>query len=370
MTFWVVALVGSMLLAACGDGGDDPLRPPAGEEADPLPTTPTPRGDTGEQSTGEPLPADRWTEFTVAPSPASEVAAAAFGGQVWVAGGLTEQGEAAATVQIFDPTTDSWSTGPQLPEPVHHAALVSTGDTLYLLGGYAGSGFDAPTAAVRRLDITTGQWTDGPPLPEARAAGAAAWDGERLVYGGGVGPGGLTDDVVALTADEWTSLGQLSQAREHLAAAGDGSGRVWFLAGRTGGLDTNVGTVDLVEGDEIRALGQVPTPRGGVAAFWAPATGACVVGGEQPHGTFADVECIDADGTVTVLPPLNVARHGLGATVVGDLAYVVLGGREPGLSASGVTEGLRLPGAASGRVSSMAPTESPRPRRLRRVPSA
>lgn len=359
------ALVVCLLLAACGDGGEEPLRPPAGEEADPLPTNPvTPERD---QSTGQPLSDDRWTDFSDAPTPVSEVAAAPFGGQVWAAGGLTEQGDATATVQIFDPTSDSWSAGPELPEAVHHAALVSTGDTLYLVGGYVGSGFASPTAAVRRLDATTGQWTDGPPLPEARAAGAAAWDGERLVYGGGVGPDGLVGDVLALTGDEWREVGQLSDAREHLAAAGDGSGRVWFLAGRTGGLDTNLGTVDLVERDDVSPLGQVPTPRGGVAGFWAPGVGACVAGGEEPDGTFADVECVDADGRVTILPALNASRHGLGAGVVGDIAYVLLGGREPGLSASGIAEGIRLPAEGGEEVSSTASTGS---RWLRRPPRA
>jgi hypothetical protein len=46
---------------------------------------------------------------------------------------------------------------------------------------------------------------------------------------------------------------------------------------------------------------------------------------------------------VTVLPDLGVARHGVGAAVVGGSAYVVLGGRQPGLFTSDVTERLPLP---------------------------
>lgn len=338
-TTGALLLMGAVLLTACDDGPDS-SPPPAGEEPQTSPTATQPGGG----DAGEPLSDDSWTELESAPTPLSEVAAASFGGQVWTAGGFTEQGQAAATVQIFDPAFGTWAAGPNLPEPVHHAALVSTGDALYLLGGYVGSGFSEPTAAVRRLDAASGQWTDGPPLPEARAAGAAAWDGERLVYGGGVGPAGLAGDVVALDGEQWVEIGELSRAREHLGVASDGQGRVWFLAGRTGGLDTNLGTVDLVEGGAVRPLGDVPTPRGGVAAFWAPAAGACVVGGEEPDGTFADVECVDADGAVTVLPAVNAARHGLGAAVVEGSAYVVLGGREPGLSVSGVAEALRLGG--------------------------
>lgn len=327
-----------LLLTACGNG-PEPLQPPAGEEADPLPTDPrTPQSDGGD----EPLPADEWTSLPDAPTAASEVAAAAFGGQLWVVGGLTDDGNATRTVQVFDPAFETWEQGPDLPQGLHHAALVSTGESLYVVGGYVGSGFDMPTGAVRRLDTESGAWQTETPLPSPRGAGAAAWDGERIVYGGGVGTAGLLGDVVAFDGEEWTRIGMLAEPREHLAAASDGAGRVWFLAGRTGGLDTNLGTVDLVDGDEVTAIGEVPTPRGGVAAFWSPLTGACVVGGEEPDGTFADVECIDADGQTETLPSLRQARHGVGAAVADGMAYVLLGGPEPGLSTSATTEALRL----------------------------
>lgn len=323
-------LVAVLALAGCGgEDRDDSIVGPE-DLTDPPEETP------------EREEAARWAQLAEAPVALTEVAAAGFGGQVWTAGGLDESGAAVALVQVFDPAFGTWENGPDLPEAVHHATLVSSGDGLYLLGGYVGSGFDQPTAAVRRLDVGTGEWTDATDLPSARAAGAAAWDGRRLVYGGGVGPDGLSGDVVALVEGAWEPVGQLSRAREHLAAASDGRGRTWFLAGRTGGLDSNLGTVDLVEGAQVTALPDVPTPRGGVAAFWSPATGACVVGGERPGGTFADVECLGPDGETTMLPPLSQPRHGLGAAVVEGAAYVVLGGPDPGLSVSAAAESLRL----------------------------
>jgi len=329
-----------LLLAGCGSADD----PAPDEETSPLPGDPSPAPSPGQGGGGDrALPAEQWTALPEAPQALSEVAAAAFGGQLWTAGGLTAGGDASGAVQIFDPAFATWDAGPELPEPVHHAALVSSGAELYLLGGYVGSGFDTPTAAVHRLDPASGQWALGPSLPDARAAGAAVWDGDRIVYGGGVGGGGPAGEVFALEGERWVTVGALSEPREHLAAAADGQGRVWFLAGRTGGLDTNLGTVDLVEGDAVSRIGEVPTPRGGVAGFWSPGTGACVVGGESPEGTFADVECVDVDGEVLVLPALGQARHGLGAAVVEGIAYAALGGTEPGLSVSGTVEGLRLP---------------------------
>jgi non-specific serine/threonine protein kinase len=286
-----------------------------------------------------------WQSGPDAPLALTEVAAAALDGVIWIAGGLTADGTASDRTFALDVASGTWSETPALPEPVHHAALVSDGETLWLLGGYTGDGFDTPTDAVRTIVPATGAaaWSDGPPLPEPRAAGAAAWDGSRIVYGGGVGPGVLSELVFAGGPDGFEPIARLSLPREHLAATSDGEGRTWFLGGRTGGLEGNLGRVDVVEGDELDEAGDLPTPRGGVAAFHWPAAGACLVGGESVDGTNPQVECVAADGTITALPDLTAPRHGLGAAVVDGVAYSLLGGPEPGLFASPTVERLELP---------------------------
>jgi hypothetical protein len=309
-----------------------------------------------------PAVAGPWTAVAAAPIELLEVGVAAHHGKIWVAGGLRLDG-ASDRVLVLDPLTVTWTEGPRLPEAVHHAALVSTENALVLIGGYLGDSLGTATAAVRRLDDGTNAWTDEPPLPDTRAAGAAAFDGARIVYAGGVKPGGIANEVFARragaaaagsrgvggpgslggTAVAWQRIGRLPVAREHLAAASDGAGRTFFLGGRVGGLDRNLATVDLVEGESARTLGDLPTKRGGVAAFWWPSLGACLVGGESPGGANAQVECMAADGKLTRLPDLPTARHGVGAAVIDGTAYVVLGGRQPGLFVSDVTESLRLP---------------------------
>lgn len=342
-------------------GSTDTPGPPDGRHdgvagASPSPTaaTATPGDDgsgTGTGATPAPqrtLSPTAWTELARAPTALTEVGATGFGGRVWTAGGFDTDGQAVTTVQVYDPTFDVWVSGPPLPEAVHHAALVADGASLYLVGGYTGPSFREPTGAVRVLEADTGQWADAPALPAPRAAGAAVWDGQRLVYAGGVGPDGLAGEVFALApgAAAWQAIGTLATPREHLAGASDGAGRAWFLAGRTGGLDTNQASVEIVEGASVRVVGDLPTARGGVAGFYAPGAGGCAVGGEGPAGTFAEVECIDADGAVTTLPGLGQARHGLGAAVVEGVAYAVLGGPEPGLFVSDATEALPLEPAA------------------------
>lgn len=282
------------------------------------------------------MPGGAWSLRAQAPLALTEVAAAPIAGQIWVAGGLNSQGQAEGSVQVYGPAHNAWTAGPALPEPVHHAALVSADNGLYLIGGYVGSSFRQPTAAVRRFDPATLRWVDAASLPEPRAAGAVAWDGKRIVYGGGVGPGGLAGEVYALEGGAWRSVGELSRPREHLGAASDGQGRVWFLGGREGSLERNLATVDLLEGGQVRALGQLPTARGGVAAFWSSATGACLVGGEEPTGTLGVVECIDPNGAVVVLPSLGTPRHGLGAAVVDGVS--------PTCSSADLVQVCRSPG--------------------------
>ena len=285
-----------------------------------------------------------WERSADAPAALTEVAAAVLDDRIWVAGGLTAEGAGSAEVFFYEPVDDSWTEGPDLPAPVHHSALVSDGASLWLVGGYAGNGFDAPTADVWRLDSSAAEgWVADEPLPEPRGAGAAAWDGSRIVYAGGVGPDGVSGAVFAFEDGAWGQVARLAKPREHLAATSDGQRAVFVVGGRVGGLDANLPTADLIEGDTAMEIGELPTPRGGVAAFSWPALGACLVGGESPGGTNAQVECIDRDGDVSVLPPLGEPRHGLGAAVVDGVAYVLLGGDQPGLFVSPTVESLELP---------------------------
>ena len=285
-------------------------------------------------------PTAAWEPRADAPFARLEMAVAAHEGVIWLAGGLDAFGAALTDVDIYDPATDTWSDGPELPVSLHHTALVSTGDDLLVVGGYLGSS-NTPTDGVLRLTASGDAWETGPPLPGTRGAGAAAWDGARVVYGGGVSTT-VEEDVFALEDDEWRMIGELQINREHLAAASDGEGRTWFLGGRQGSFETNLSLVDLVDGDEVSPAGELPTPRGGVAAFWAPTVGACLSGGEATAGAFDVVECIDAEGTVTTLPVMSARRHGHGAAVVDGVAYAVLGGPSPGLAVSSSIEALAL----------------------------
>jgi non-specific serine/threonine protein kinase len=337
-----LALLALAILSACTATPAPTPGESAGAEPDESASASTSSGGASSAPSQPPLVADAWEVLPDAPFARLEMAVAAHDGRIWLAGGLSPLGEALIDVDILDPSTGEWSEGPSLPSPLHHAALVSDGDRLVLLGGYQGSDFNRPTDLVLVLADGAESWEPVAPLPEARAAGAAAWDGDRVVYAGGVGPQGVAADVHALESDAWVRIGSMAQVREHLAATSDGDGRVWLLGGRVGSLSTNLGQVELVEGDAISDIGDLPTPRGGVAAFHDQSLGACLTGGEATDRAFTTVECIDAGGAVETLPELNEPHHGHGAAVVDGIAYVVLGGPEPTLSAASTLETLAL----------------------------
>lgn len=281
-----------------------------------------------------------WERAADAPEKLGEIGAAVFKGQIWTAGGFTADQNPTTMVLIFDPATNSWQTGPKVPVAVHHPSMVAAGDKLYLIGGYVNH--DA-TANVWVLDPSGQSWVAGPPLPEKRAAGAAAWDGKRIVFGGGTFVEGQPrGDVFALENDTWRRLGAFSKAREHLGAATDGNGTVWFLAGRN--TVSPQPDNDVVRGDNVTPTTPMPIARGGVAGFYAGEThGGCVAGGEDLQGTYHEVQCVNAKGETSSLPNLGSPRHGIGAAVVDNTAYVLLGGTKPGLvEMTSIIEKLRL----------------------------
>ncbi|KAK7101585.1 uncharacterized protein [Littorina saxatilis] len=61
-----------------------------------------------------------------------------FRGKLWVMGGFLEQGDdniVLASVECYDPRTNSWQMKKPLPSPRCHASVCEVADTLYLVGG-------------------------------------------------------------------------------------------------------------------------------------------------------------------------------------------------------------------------------------------
>ena len=204
-----------------------------------------------------------------------------------------------------------------------------------------------PTNAVRRLDDGAKAWVDGVPLPEARAAGGAAYDGKRIVYAGGVKADGVASEVFAFAPGDgaWTPAGRLPTAREHLAVTTDGAGKTFVLGGRVGGLDKNLGHRRRHREHRRRAHDR----RAADGARWC--RGVLVAGVGRVPGRRRVTRRHEPAGRVhrprrDPRASCRISAWRVTASVpavIDGAAYVVLGGRQPGLFASDVTEKITLP---------------------------
>ncbi|MGH3442675.1 MAG: Kelch repeat-containing protein, partial [Nitriliruptorales bacterium] len=293
---------------------------------------------------GSPFAEDlAWEALPPVPTPRTEVAAAATDERIYVIGGFVEGGATTPLVEVYDVESRTWSRGPDLPVAVNHAMAAAREDDVVVAGGYLGPGLANPTNRVFRL--AGDGWEEMEPMPGPRAAGGAAFVGRRLHVVAGIGEGGLAADMFVLAADaaRW-SAAPGPTPREHLGVAAPG-GSLTAVAGRTGGMASNLAVVERYDPDARRweALPDLPTPRGGLAATATDDGLLVAVGGEQPGGTFAEVEVFDLlTERWSTLPDLPTPRHGLGVVAVGNTVHVLAGGPEPGYAFSDAHEAIEL----------------------------
>jgi non-specific serine/threonine protein kinase len=281
-----------------------------------------------------------WRLLADAPTGRTEVAAAADGGYVWVAGGFGRDGATLATVERYDLARDRWERGPDLPVAVNHAMAATLDGSVYVVGGYQADG----AVGRRAFRLQAGRWAPVAELPEGRAAGVAvALDG-RLFVAAGVGPHGLAGRMLVYDpgGDRWTAAPGPPTPREHLGGAGF-AGRLYALGGRARGQG-NFGAAEAFDPRSGRweALPDLPTRRGGLAAA-ATANGFVVAVGGEGEATFEQAEAFDVRaGQWRALPPLPTPRHGLGVVGVGTVLYALAGGPRPGLHVSTAGEAIDL----------------------------
>ena len=147
-------------------------------------------------------------------------------GRIWVAGGLTDAQNATAKTEFYDPTVGTWSAGPALPVPLHHAMMVSYQGTVWVIGGFQPRGGEiigVASARVLHLNQAQTAWVEGPALHHARGAGAAAVVGNKIVVAGGRTAGTSPAEVVA---HRGFRRHQLARRRRHSGSGGSPGGRV------------------------------------------------------------------------------------------------------------------------------------------------
>ncbi|MCB0996072.1 MAG: PKD domain-containing protein, partial [Acidimicrobiales bacterium] len=282
-----------------------------------------------------------WTQLPATVSFArDESSVAAVDGMLYLLGG-----RGIAPVEIYDPSTDTWTTGAAPPIELNHFQAVAHGGLIYVIGAMTGAfPNETPVPNVYVYDPANDTWTQGPTIPAARRRGsAAAVSADGLIYVlGGVTQGHVDGtvgwvDTFDPATGTWAALGaDLPHPRDHAVAAVVGT-HLYVLSGRTtgpgiglfGGAVPEVDVMSLASGTWSSLANDIPTPRSG-AAIGVIGTEMLVVGGESDAQTEAhsEVEALDAaTGNWRTLAPLPAGqdRHGTGGAVIGCQLYVVSG---------------------------------------------
>ena len=79
------------------------------------------------------------------------VASAVLNGKLYAIGGI-----GLSSVEIYDPSTESWSAGVALPSEVRYGTAITTNGMIYLIGGRNSS--DQNINQVLCFDPSTNQW--------------------------------------------------------------------------------------------------------------------------------------------------------------------------------------------------------------------
>ena len=312
--------------------------------------------------------AQTWSRVADASLARQEIYPAVLDGKIYVAGGILSAAPGFTDLfECYDAATDSWTTLTALPDGRHHIALAAAGGKIYGIGGFSGTMPDwRAHASVFVYDPKAERWTSGPSLPQARAEGVVASIGEKIYFVGGRVPTSAEAKHISEHADtsraealdlhsgRWTRIADAPSARNSAAGAVIGN-KLYVVGGRQmvaqadgRSRPVNVATLEVYDPATDRWETRTPMPlaQGGLAAA-AHDGKLYVFGGEQfvPQAkVFGESWVYDpALDRWSALPAMATPRHGHGAAVVGKRIYLMGGAEKVGVAASAVHEALEIP---------------------------
>jgi N-acetylneuraminic acid mutarotase len=187
--------------------------------------------------------ADSWKALAPMPTRRGSPVAAAVGDKIYVIGGATtppgsketvvhpaRPHVSVATVEEYDPATNSWRQRASMPTPRNHATAGVVNGKIYVIGGRVGAAFISAGSSnvdvVEEYDPAADAWGGARArMPSARSAMASGVYGGRIYVSGGEGQNAqMMYTFRALeaydpAANRWAVLPSMPVSRHGLAGA-------------------------------------------------------------------------------------------------------------------------------------------------------
>ncbi len=225
----------------------------------------------------------KWTRIADMPLGTNHAAITTVGTKIWMAGGYTArpgttrlQDIGTTNVMIYDPATNTWSTGPSLPTRIASAGMVDINNKLYIFSGEHPDRSDRHECYTLNLAHPSAGWTRIADIPQGRTHFAiGVVNNEVYIFGGWVG---IDANAICLNTaykytpatNKWTKLPNLPLQRSHLSPNSFvANGRMYMLGGE---FEWNHELTDVLEYNPAtstyRHLTPLPVARAsGVAAY-------------------------------------------------------------------------------------------------------
>ena len=130
-----------------------------------------------------------WVDAAPMPAPRNQFSTLTIDGKIYLIAGQYhhDSGQAdQSRVDVYDPETDSWSAGPELPAPHSHAegSTFISGGRVFMMGGMT------RTLAKRHIEdviwvLADGKWSEVGRLPKPLSSPSTAIIGGKLIVAGG-----------------------------------------------------------------------------------------------------------------------------------------------------------------------------------------
>jgi len=220
--------------------------------------------------------------------------AAEYDGKIYVIGGfeytlpLVTHWRATNYLFIYDPVSDQWTRGADMPTPRAALAAEFIGNTLYAVGG---------------ADLLSGKFT-------------------RMVFEEISYP---INEAYDPQSDTWSKKASMPTPRDHAASAVIDE-KLYVIAGRQSDKAIKIDANEVYDPkiDSWSVLEPIPTPRSGLTASVLNNT-IFVFGGEDDQKVYDENEQYVPEIGWFSQSPMSTPRHGLDSAVVGDRIYLMGG---------------------------------------------
>ncbi len=253
-------------------------------------------------------------------------------------------------VSIFNPTTNTWTSGQKPPIELHHFQGVSYKGKIYVIGAMTGRyPNEKPLSNIMIYDPKKDLWSTGDAIPENRRRGSS---GVVVVGDKAIVICGIVDghngthvtwvDQYDFKTGRWTILSDAPGTRDHFSAVA-AKGKVYCVGGRNTSysigqtFELTIGRMDVynIANNTWLTLPEsnnIPTQRAGTSTVILN-NNVLVIGGESGTQAIAHNE-VEAYNLKTKkwrkLSNLVTGRHGTQAIVYKKAVYIAAGSGKRG----------------------------------------